>query len=364
MWGLTAAVEESEITPRGLKRVLKAVGADRILVLGPPGVGKSTVIREYAVERAREMGLKFIGVSSVHNIESLSLEDSYLYLQLFSPLIRVEDLAFIARSGSRYDWMLPSKLNVFTEEGVKGLIFIDEITNTQLPDVQTMLFSMVLDKRISHFKLSSNVEIVAAGNPPGESSLAVPLPRPLLDRFRMVLKVAPPTVDEWIEWMESQGKRWDRRVAVALRIHPELLYEEGGSDGIEKTPTPRSWSELAWGLASISGVNDEWLTRIVVETTVGRKAGAKVLELLAKKGVVDDIGALEAMSEEERLSYIDSVASKIAASKSLDCVTVDYLVSLGAHYLVYLLSRLPSEVRREAEQCASSKEVLRDLRRR
>ena len=235
------------LTPSKLAGLLERHGADRILILGPPGIGKSTVIRDYAWRRASQLGLKLVDLSEAQEID---VSKHYLYLHIFAPLIRAEDLAFIAKKGGGYDWTLPEKLRLLTTPGARGLVFIDEITNVQLPEVQTLLFSMILDKRVAYSRLSRGVEVVAAGNTPEDSPVATPPPPPLLDRFRIVVRADPPSLEEWVKWMNSVGRPWDVRVALILRSKPALMYKPPRQGSLNKFPTPRSWSVLAWELAA------------------------------------------------------------------------------------------------------------------
>ena len=80
---------------------------------------------------------------------------------------------------------------------------------------------------------------------------------PLLNRFK-IIKISPPSVDEWMDWMNSKYKdEWDKRVYVFLkRFENEgyLLKLPKTPEGLEEYPTPRSWTWLALDL--YDGFND------------------------------------------------------------------------------------------------------------
>jgi MoxR-like ATPase len=306
------------VTVGRLAGLLRRHGADRLLLLGPPGIGKSTAVREYAEERAREMGLRFVDLAEAES-SRVSVEGSYLYLHIYAPLVRPEDLAFIARVDGGYDWVLPSKLRLLASPGARGLVFIDEITNAVVPEVQTMLLSLVLDKRVAYTRLSPGVEVVAAGNRPGESSIAAPLPAPLLDRFRLLVDVKPPTVDEWVSWMNRAGRPWDRRVAAALRAKPWLMLRLPRGDSMEKFPTPRSWSSLAWELAA-AGRPEGREALEIAEMAVGPEAARELEPFLAPAGRgapgLEAAGVAEAIASrglEAACGELETLASKSPA---------------------------------------------------
>lgn len=349
------------LTPSQLKDFLVRVGADRILVLGPPGVGKSTAIKEYAIEKADREGLTFTDLTSHYEGNT---GKAYLYLHLYAPLLRAEDLAFPANIGEgKYDWVLPAKIESLTTGNVQGLVFIDELTNAQLPDVQTLLLSMILDKRVSHRRLSDKVEVIAAGNTPEDSPLAVALPQPLIDRFRMVVQIGPPTVEEWIEWMERQGRPWDRRVEHILKRRPDIMLSPAAGDGLEKTPTPRSWSQLAWDLALLGPSAPKELVERVVSYSIGSRYASLVTSMLEDLGGQDALhhGSSSQAGEAEMLRAIEERAGEME-SRGVDCGFVDRVALMGAHYLAYLLALLPRR-RREAASCRQAAKTLRDLER-
>jgi len=77
------------------------------------------------------------------------------------------------------------------------------------------------------------------------------LHNPLLNRFK-IIKVSPPSLEEWAEWMnERYGDEWDKRVYAFLsRFRDEgyLLKIPSTAEGLENFPTPRSWTWLALDL--------------------------------------------------------------------------------------------------------------------
>ncbi len=325
-----------ELSPSGLLGLLRRHGGDRVLLLGPPGVGKSTVVREYAEERASNAGRRFVDLAET-SISSVDLSRDYLYLQIYAPLVRPEDLAFIARVDGGYDWVLPGKLRLLADPRAVGLLFIDELTNAVSPDVQTVLFSVVLDRRVAYQRLSPGVEVVAAGNEPKDSPVAVEPPPPLLDRFRMLVKVRPPTPEEWASWMASRGRPWDRRVAALLKARPDLMYRPARG-GIEKFPTPRSWSVLAWELARAGSPRGREAVDLA-ELIVGPAAAGEAEPFLSPATPRSWRDALaRARNEEERLLAVARAAEELASlGAERGCSVVEEVYSRAPHLAAWLL---------------------------
>ncbi len=351
-----------EISPSGLHRLLERHGGDRLLLLGPPGVGKSTVVREYAEARARALGRRFVDLAETP-LSEVDLERDYLYLQIYAPLVRPEDLAFIARVEGGYDWVLPGKLRVLADPRAVGLLFIDELTNAASPDVQTVLFSLVLDRRVAYQRLSPGVEVLAAGNEPRDSPVAVEPPPPLLDRFRMIVKVSPPSPEEWASWMASRGRPWDRRVAALLKARPDLMYRPYGG-GMEKFPTPRSWSTLAWELARAGYPEGEEALEIA-RLVVGERAAREAEPFLARGAGGSWREALaRARSEEERLLAVARAAEELAGlGAERGCSVVEEVYRVAPHlaaWLLYLSGLNPLEAAAKCRAAMKLAETIAD----
>ena len=119
-------------------------------------------------------------------------------------------------------------------------------------DVWAIVPQIVLDRVAGFTVFHKDCLVVAAGNRPEDASTIVRMiHNPLLNRFK-IIKVSPPTVDEWAEWMNrTYGDEWDKRTYVFLKRFSEegyLLKVPKTPEGLEEYPTPRSWTWLALGL--------------------------------------------------------------------------------------------------------------------
>jgi hypothetical protein len=256
---------------------------NRALLLGGPGIGKTEVTEEYAKRLAKKEGRAFVDLDLIDEETAKGLaqdcRDHFVYLRVAAPHIFPEDVS-IPRplaAGDVIDFLTPVRLRILSR--CRGLLFVDEITNVKRADQRVFFYSLVQEGKAGwSWRLSPDVIIVLAGNPPSMSVDAEPLPAPLLNRLT-VFNVEPPTVEEWCKYMdEKYGARWERAVCEFLRESPSFLFEPPREpEGLEPYPTPRSWTRLALQLHVLGdGKNEDTIAEIVYGN-VGKSTGSKFL---------------------------------------------------------------------------------------
>ena len=126
-----------------------------------------------------------------------------------------------------------------------GMIFLDELTNVDRPDLQSGAYKLVLDRKAGFVKFSPGVRIIAAGNRPDESAIAHPLPAPLTSRFHTI-SADSPTIEEWAKWMDDHVGEWDKRsLGYLMRFREDFIKLPDEPETLEAYPTPRSWTWLS-----------------------------------------------------------------------------------------------------------------------
>jgi len=295
-----------------------------ILLIGKHGVGKSTIVRDVAMYLAKSKGKYFVEISKLTTgyakIKNEEGKDVYilqadvyrnpnkffLFYDLRLTELEPQDLMGLPRITGLYisstesksitTYAPPSWAMLLSIPGIDGILFLDEITNVQRPDVISAAYKLFLDKSSGNLRFSENVMVVSAGNPvpatQEESTrygVANALPAPLLNRV-IVFEVNPPDIEEWRQYMDEtytkEGKRtWDYTVYEFLKAY-ERQYSWYGSEvlrtqyGIyENEPTPRSFTNLAL----ISGqLHDEQLESVAIGL-LGYVVGKKFAEFVKSK---------------------------------------------------------------------------------
>jgi len=259
---------------------------DRILLLGAPGIGKTEVVKQKAIEEARKLGKIFVDLreASEEIINDIlnNPQKYYVYLRIIAPHVFPEDLGvpkMINHSSNRdyVEYVPPKMLKILSLPEIHGVLFIDEITNVQRDDQISMYYSLILEKEAGfQLKLSRNVKIILAGNTPEWSNIVRELPAPLINRMK-IFEVLPPSVDEWIQYMNKvYGDEWEKACAVYLKLFPsELLMPP--REAFEAFPTPRSWTLTCKDLYELKkqGAEEEILEAIAVGG-LGYEVGLKL----------------------------------------------------------------------------------------
>jgi len=209
--------------PSRAREVLKALLRQRwpAFIWGQPGIGKSSIVREIAIEA---------------DLPVLDLRASLLDPTDIRGIPSIVNGAAI--------WCPPSFLPKL--DAKPGILFLDEI-NAAPPMVQASLYQLVLDRRVGEYVLPTGWWIVAAGNRQQDRAVTFRMSSALANRF--VHLTLEPDVDDWRSW--ALGQRLDPIVTSFIGVRPNLLAEPPGDS--PAYPTPRSWEMLSDVIRSFGG---------------------------------------------------------------------------------------------------------------
>lgn len=180
-----------------------------LFIWGPPGVGKSAVIKQLAKRR----NLNLIDLR-------LSLLDS------------VDLRGFPHMRDSRMHFATPIFLP--TDPDSAGILFLDEM-NAAMPSVQAAAYQLVLDRGIGEYRLPDGWAILAAGNRETDQGVTYTMPAPLANRFIHVDYEVQ--FDDWRAWAVAAGVKPE--VINFMNFRPGLLNDFDPDK--RAFPTPRSW---------------------------------------------------------------------------------------------------------------------------
>ncbi len=190
--------------------------ADResLLLLAPPGVGKSAIVHAAAAERGLQVR------------------------SLLGTQIAPEDVSGVPRIVGQRSVFCPPRL-LLPEDDRPFCLFLDELPAAP-PDVQKAFYSLLLERRLGEHALPAGTWVVAAGNRADDRALVRPLSSALVNRvFVVAVRVDR---DEWLAWAEGAGVRPE--VRAFIHFVPQALQRPAPADPVPFS-TPRAWALLS-----------------------------------------------------------------------------------------------------------------------
>lgn len=220
--------------------LIEALAAERsVLLLGPPGIGKSAII----AAAAARVGLPL--------------------RTLYGTQIAPEDVTGVPRLVGERTVFHPPRV-LLPEPPTPFALFLDELPSAT-PDVQRALYPVLLERRVGEFSLAPGTWVVAAGNRAEDRALVRSLSSALLNRLLVVhVRIS---VDEWLVWAREGGVRED--VCEFVEAFPEALLRLP-----DATPapfsSPRSWATLSRAMDETlrHGLDLEWTLPVLARGTL------------------------------------------------------------------------------------------------
>jgi len=305
-----------EWSPTEIKDILKLfwkVGDRRsVLLLGASGIGKTQMVRELAEEIAKMEGLELVEVVNGNVNEIDGRDDIFVLYPINLSTKQPYELDGIPRDDSDETFKYKVLKAFKAMKGKKGILFIDEITNIQRFDMHSALYNVLQFRKVGDNYLGNDIWVIGAGNRPKDSGIAQELPAPEVNRVK-ILNVKPPSVDEWIEWMNKMyDDEWDKSVGAFLKRFPEYIHSAPARGRtLSQFPTHRNWTDVARYIGQILSTNidsdivkmgmsiNEIAMNAHVVGLVGEKVGG---EYLAFRKLMKDIPDVEyALSKPETL---------------------------------------------------------------
>src|SRR3954462_13516463 len=179
---MTMGSPAETITLSQASALIRALAHEQsLLLLSPPGVGKS----EMVYQAAAEAGLPC--------------------RSLLGTQIAPEDVSGIPRIVGERSVFCPPRV-LLPERPEPFCLFLDELPACA-PDVQKAFYSLLLERRLGEHRLPAGTWVVAAGNRAEDRALVRSLSSALVNRV-VILNIRV-DLDEWLQWAEASGVRAD-----------------------------------------------------------------------------------------------------------------------------------------------------------
>lgn len=176
-----------------------------ILLIGPPGVGKSAMIAQWAERHDRELIIE-------HPVIAQSVD----YRGLPVP------------AGDHADWLPLGTLRRICEPDCSAIVLFDDVGQASA-SVQAALMQLVLARRLGDLTIAPSVCFVLASNRAGDRSGAKPLLAALTNRvLRVEVGADTEVLAQWFLGQEGV----DPLAAAYIRFRPDSFAKEIPADGL------------------------------------------------------------------------------------------------------------------------------------
>ena len=229
-----------------------------VFLWGPPGVGKSDIMRQVAAEK----GIDVIDVR-------LGQMDA----------VDMRGIPYVENGVTK--WAVPEFFP--RDQDTRALLFLDELSSAD-PSIQVAAYQLILERQCGEYHLPPKVYVCAAGNRAQDSAVSLPISSALANRM-MHLEVEADS-EAWCTWAVSHGIAPE--VIGFIRFCPNMLFHLD-KDCERGWPSPRSWGRvsniLSYGL-------DPDAFRAGVVGLVGESAAAQFFAYCKQSQALGDIRAL------------------------------------------------------------------------
>ena len=205
-----------------------------VFMWGPPGIGKSDIIKQIGSETDRE-------VVDVR-------------LSLWEPT-DIKGIPYYNSTSNTMTWAPPAELP--TDPESTAILFLDEL-NSAAPATQAAAFQLVLNRRVGTYILPKGVSIVAAGNREADKGVTYRMPSPLANRFlHLELRC---DFEDWMQW--ATANKVHEQVVGYVGFAKQDLYDFDPKSSSRSFATPRSWSFVS-ELLEEDDISESTLTDLV-----------------------------------------------------------------------------------------------------
>ncbi len=307
--------QDDTLTLSQAKALIRCMAHEQsLLLLSPPGVGKSDTV----FQAAAEAGLPC--------------------RSLLGTQIAPEDVSGVPRIVGERSVFCPPRV-LLPEHPEPFCLFLDELPACA-PDVQKAFYSLLLERRLGEHRLPQGTWVVAAGNRAEDRALVRAMSSALVNRVLIVhVRI---DVREWLVWAKAHDVRGE--ILAFITFMPEALHRDVPAEPLPFS-TPRSWAGLseALDLAEAAGVLDRAARRALAFGRVSAEDAA-VFCAMAEEHIDELRPPLEYVHHPDELPEQDATRWFILC-RVRHLVKRGDLAGLSAETVNHFLMALPQEHR-------------------
>lgn len=183
----------------------------------------------------------------------------------------------------------------------RGVIFLDEMNIAAELNMKAA-YQLILRRCLGEYKVPDGFSIIAAGNRMEDMASITPMPSPLKNRF-LWCELRAPMADEWTEWASINGIH--PLVIGYLQWKPNALNLYDPNAKSDAQPSPRSW-EFSSDILNKIGTDDMEIVRLMLATSVGLEVANEVYAFIKMREQLPPIAEFINDPRNARVNFDDT----------------------------------------------------------
>lgn len=279
-----------------------------LMVYGTFGIGKSFVVRDSAIELAKQENREYIEWENISKEEKLEVyknpEKYFVMVDIRLSEYGSEDMKGIPKldSGEYMDWKIPLFAMLLQKQNSMGIFFLDEF-NLASPMVLSSSYKILNDRTIGEGKITDNWGIVGAGNLAGDNAFTFDLPSPLRDRC-CECELQNADSESFTSYMVD--RKFRKEIIAFINAHSSVMRNVSSGDSKMKNTTTRGWERLNLLIGTRKSIDQTF--ELLCHTAIGEGiasdflAFCKIQERMNVQDYIDNPKKILEISGNEALS--------------------------------------------------------------
>ena len=285
-----------------------------MLLLGPPGIGKTDAVKEIGRLSGRKTFFEHPAVAAPEDYKGFAMfQDGEAD---FYPLGQIKDVI-----------NYPKPL----------ILCIDDLPQAVLATQNGLMqFIHPRGRRLGKLAIPDWAAIIACGNRKQDNAGVMGLTEPLKDRFATILEIEV-SLEEWVNWAIQHGI--NPLVIAFLHYRPKYLSAFEPTRDMRRSPTPRAWE----GVSNLLELNfsSNSLMLEAMQGAVGTMAANEFMQfkdIMKALPDLDDIergllSSADGLSNSECYAVVGALAVRGKTTETLRNVT-EYIETLPTEFRV------------------------------